>query len=385
MTQINELLSSLCPNGVEYKPIKAIATIKNGKDYKSLEKGDVPVYGSGGAMGVFVNQASHTGPTVLLPRKGSVSNVFYVDGPIWNVDTVFYTEIDEKHMLPRFFYHVMLNVHIEELATNSAARPSLTQSELYRIVVPVPPLEVQREIVRILDSFVELEARRMQYAYYRHQLLSRDNLKQLTGSNVDFCHLGDLCDTLTGYPFKSAEFQNEGILVVRGMNVKRGVLDFSPANNRYWQSSHELEHYLLQRNDIIVAMDGSLVGKSLGIFDGEKQALLGQRLTRIRCNSRTCISSYIFNCLSDGLLTEMTEQRKTSGAVPHISLKDIQSIEVPIPPLPVQQRVVDVLDRFDVLTSSLTDGLPDEIEARRRQYEFYRDRLLDFPRKEADS
>ena len=225
----------------------------------------------------------------------------------------------------------------------------------------------------------------MQYAYYRHQLLSRDNLKQLTGSNVDFCRLGDLCDTLTGYPFKSAEFRDEGILVVRGMNVKRGVLDFSAANNRYWQSSYELERYLLQRDDIIVAMDGSLVGKSLGIFDGEKQALLGQRLTRIRCNSRTCISSYIFNCLSDGLLTEMTEQKKTSGAVPHISLKDIQSIEVPVPPLSVQQRVVDILDRFDALTSSLTDGLPAEIEARRRQYEYYRDRLLDFPRREVDS
>ena len=220
---------------------------------------------------------------------------------------------------------------------------------------------------------------------YRHQLLSRDNLKQLTGSNVDFCRLGDLCDTLTGYPFKSAEFRDEGILVVRGMNVKRGVLDFSAANNRYWQSSYELERYLLQRDDIIVAMDGSLVGKSLGIFDGEKQALLGQRLTRIRCNSRTCISSYIFNCLSDGLLTEMTEQKKTSGAVPHISLKDIQSIEVPVPPLSVQQRVVDILDRFDALTSSLTDGLPAEIEARRRQYEYYRDRLLDFPRREVDS
>ena len=90
-------------------------------------------------MGKLVDTASHVGPTVLLPRKGSVSNVFYVDGPIWNVDTVFYTEIDETMMLPRFFYHVMLNEHIEDLATGSAARPSLTQSALYKVLIPVPP------------------------------------------------------------------------------------------------------------------------------------------------------------------------------------------------------------------------------------------------------
>ena len=131
-------------------------------------------------------------------------------------------------------------------------------------------------------------------------------------------------------------------------------------------------------------MDGSLVGKSLGMYKGEgEQALLGQRLTRIRCNICACLSRYIYHCLCGGLLVEMTEKKKTGGAVPHISLKDIQSIELPFPPLSVQQQVVDILDRFDALTTSLTDGLPAEIEARRQQYEYYRDRLLDFPRKEA--
>lgn len=179
MTRIDELIARLCPNGVEYRELKSVAKIKNGKDYKHLGDGTVPVYGSGGPMGKYVDAASHTGPTVLLPRKGSISNIFYVDGPIWNVDTVFYTEIDDSKILPRFFYHVMLNEHIENLATGSAARPSLTQGALNKVMIPVPPLEVQHEIVRVLDSFAELEAeleaelraRRKQYEYYRDKLL----------------------------------------------------------------------------------------------------------------------------------------------------------------------------------------------------------------------
>lgn len=370
MTQINELLSSLCPNGVEYKPIKAIATIKNGKDYKSLEKGDVPVYGSGGAMGVFVNQASHTGPTVLLPRKGSVSNVFYADGPIWNVDTVFYTEIDEKHMLPRFFYHVMLNVHIEELATNSAARPSLTQSELYRIVVPVPPLEVQREIVRILDSFMELEAeleaRRMQYTYYRDQLLSRENLEKMSGNKVDVIKLGTIATIRTGqkptqidkvgtsdYPYVNAgttlsgsvrAFNTEGDTVTTPSRGQGGIGYVGYQKNRFW---------------------------------------CGPLCYRIRATQETLSNRYLYYALqskSNGIIA-----LKNEGGTPAVNAKDLKQLNVLLPPFPVQQRVVDILDRFDALTSSLTDGLPAEIEARRRQYEYYRDRLLDFPRKEADS
>ena len=77
-----------------------------------------------------------------------------------------------------------------------------------------------------------------------------------------------------------------------------------------------------------------------------------------------------------------TDKKKTAGAVPHVSLKDIQAIEIPVPSLATQQKVVDILDRFDALTTSLTDGLPAEIAARRQQYEYYRDRMLDFPRKE---
>ena len=179
MSRIDDLIAEYCPNGVEYKRLGDVCKIKNGKDYKHLSAGDIPVYGSGGVMDVRVDTSVYDRPTVLLPRKGSIANVFYVDGPFWNVDTIFYTVIDEEQVIPRYLYHVMMNVHIENYSTGSAARPSLTQSALNKIEIPVPSLEIQSEIVRILDSFssleaeleAELEARRKQYAYYRDQLI----------------------------------------------------------------------------------------------------------------------------------------------------------------------------------------------------------------------
>ena len=189
MSRIEDLIVQHCPNGVEFKAVAEVADIKNGSDYKHLNEGSIPVYGSGGMMDVRVSAAAYDKPTVLLPRKGSISNVFYVDKPFWNIDTVFYTVIDTSKITPRYFYHVMLNAHIERYSTGSAARPSLTQTALKKIKIPVPPLEVQDEIVRILDSFTkleaeleaELEARRKQYEYYRDSLLSFENLNNRVG------------------------------------------------------------------------------------------------------------------------------------------------------------------------------------------------------------
>lgn len=179
MSEIREMIRELCPDGVEFKKLGEIAEIKPGKDYKHLDKGDIPVYGSGGIM-TYVNDCVYNKPTVLLPRKGSISNVFYVDNPFWNVDTIYYTIIDTEVILPRFFYHVILNEHIEKLNTSNAARPALTKAVLDKIEIPVPPMAVQRKIVEILDNFsnltaeleAELEERKRQYEYYRNLLLT---------------------------------------------------------------------------------------------------------------------------------------------------------------------------------------------------------------------
>lgn len=165
--------------------LETIVKIKNGKDWKKLGKGNIPVYGSGGNMDIYVDKYSYNKPSVLIPRKGSIENVFYLEEPFWNVDTIFYTEIDESKIIPRYLYYFISNYDIKSLSTDST-RPSLTQEALNRIVVQLPSLSLQNKIVEILDKFQamlsetkgllpkEIEERQKQYEYYREKLLTFD-------------------------------------------------------------------------------------------------------------------------------------------------------------------------------------------------------------------
>lgn len=163
-------------------PLDSFAKIKNGKTYKDFGAGNIPVYGSGGIM-TYVDRFAYDKPTVLIPRKGSLGNLFYLEEPFWNVDTIFYTEIDEEQVIPKFLYYFLKTAHLEDLNTAGGV-PSLTQKVLNKVLIPVPPLEEQQCIVDILDRFdaltsslseglpAELAARRSQYEYYRDQLLT---------------------------------------------------------------------------------------------------------------------------------------------------------------------------------------------------------------------
>lgn len=163
-------------------PLDSFAKIKNGKTYKDFGAGNIPVYGSGGIM-TYVDRFAYDKPTVLIPRKGSLGNLFYLEEPFWNVDTIFYTEIDEEQVIPKFLYYFLKTAHLEDLNTAGGV-PSLTQKVLNKVLIPVPSLEEQQRIVDILDRFdaltsslseglpAELASRRSQYEYYRDQLLT---------------------------------------------------------------------------------------------------------------------------------------------------------------------------------------------------------------------
>ena len=175
-------LLSFQEDEVEWKKLEEVVNIKNGKDWKKLGKGNIPIYGSGGIMG-YVDTPSYTKVSVLIPRKGTITNIFYTEKPFWNVDTVFYTEINENIIDPKYFYYFMSNFNLTVLSTDST-RPSLTQTILKKIKIPIPPLKKQKQIVAILDKFDtltnsiteglphEIELRQKQYEYYRDLLLS---------------------------------------------------------------------------------------------------------------------------------------------------------------------------------------------------------------------
>ena len=167
---------------VEWKRLGDVVRIKNGKDHKTLGDGEFPVYGSGGVMR-FADAFAYNKPSVLIPRKGSLGNLFFVDVPFWNVDTIFYTEIDEAQIIPKFLYYFLTTVGLGEM-NQAGGVPSQTQAVLNELKIPLPNLIEQREIVAMLDKFDaltnslteglprEIELRQKQYEHYRDLLLS---------------------------------------------------------------------------------------------------------------------------------------------------------------------------------------------------------------------
>ncbi|MDO4289807.1 MAG: restriction endonuclease subunit S [Eggerthellaceae bacterium] len=358
MSKVNDMVKCLCPDGVEYRDLHEIAIIRAGRDYKHLGKGTIPVYGSGGVM-TYVDNFTYDKPTVLLPRKGSIGNVFYVDEPFWNVDTIFYTEINESIVMPRFFYHVMLSRHIERLSTSNAARPALTKKVLDKVRVPVPPMEIQQEIVCVLDSFAELEAeleaRRAQYAHYRNALID--------GIASESMPLSKLAQIGTGSrDTKDAVSDGEFVFYARGVDSLR------------------LDEYDFDETAVITAGDGAGVGRVFHFVEGKYA--LHQRAYRMAPDEEKLYSRFFYHVLN-ARFYDYIMANCVSSSVSSIRRKMLDNFPVPIPSLEEQHRIAGILDKFDALVNDISQGLPAEIEARRKQYAYYRDKLLSFKEKVA--
>ena len=171
------LNSNECSNT---EKLQYFAKIMNGKDHKHLGKGQIPLMGSGGIMG-YVDSYLYNKKSVLLPRKGSIDKVYYIEEPFWTVDTLYWTKIDEKKIIPKFLYYILSSIHIENYALKGGI-PSMTQSILNNIDVPYIDKDLQKSIVEKLDAFESLIAslkeeialRQKQYEYYREKLLTFD-------------------------------------------------------------------------------------------------------------------------------------------------------------------------------------------------------------------
>ena len=407
MSKLDDLIRGLCPDGVEYKKLGEIATISRGGNFQKkdfLTEG-VPCIHYGQIYtkyGLFADKTftfiseecakkqkmAQPNDIVMAVTSENIEDVckclaWLGDEPVAvsGHSAIIHHDQNAKYLV--YYFHSQMFFAQKRKLAHGTKVIEVTPDALVDIALPVPPVEVQREIVRMLDNYtksvVELQkqltaeftARKTQYRYYRDKMLTFGDDDKFKWKN-----LGDVCDILTGYPFDSSQFQVSGVRLMRGMNIKRGNLFFSEEINRYWNSADGLEKYLLKENDIVIAMDGSLVGKSFGIVQAEYlPLLLVQRVARIR--SEQVNNRYIYHYIACRF-PSYVEKKKTGGAIPHVSQKDIASFRVPIPSADVQNRIVNVLDNFEKICSDLNIGLPAEIEARQKQYEYYRDKLLTF-------
>jgi type I restriction enzyme S subunit len=234
--------------------------------------------------------------------------------------------------------------------------PKLMSNVMASVTIPLPPLPVQQEIVRILDKFTALEARKKQYEYYRETLFNFDD-------TVRWLQLGQIADIGTGSSNTNEELEvGKYPFFVRSQDVRR-------------KDSFEYDE-----TAIITSGDGVGVGKIFHFVEGKYA--LHQRAYRIHIRDKRVLSKFYFYYMRSGFL-QYIQRNAVNSSVTSIRRRMLDEFPVPVPPISEQSRIVNILDRFDALCNDLTSGLPAEIAARRKQYEYYRDKLLTF--KEAPS
>lgn len=261
--------------------------------------------------------------------------------------------------------------------------PSVDVLQLKKLDFPIPPLSVQSRIVEMLDKFTSLEAeleaelelRKKQYAYYREQLL---NFSYTPPSefNVVYRKLGEVCDFQNGFAFKSSLFKEKGLPIIRITNISGGRV--TDEDYKYFDASdysQRVEEYKVVKGDILVGMSGSI---KIGWYDNENPAYLNQRVGRFIPKTEIINKRFLYHYLR---LQETNLYLMAGGGIqPNLSSRDIQEkLQIPLPPLSEQARIVEILDKFDTLTNSISEGLPLEIQLRKQQYEYYREQLLAFP------
>lgn len=398
MSKIDDLIQELCPDGVEYKPLKDLCSkiIVPMRDRPKVFDGPIPwcriedmeghyfhksLSGLGVSQKVIEEMNLKVFPTgtVICSCSASIGSYAINTQPLITNQT-FIGLVCSGQILNTFlrYYMETQTARLLTLATTGTI-PYISRKKFEQLIVPVPPMAVQQEIVRVLDSFAELEAelerRKAQYAYYRDKLLT-------SPLNLKLIKLGDICDLSNGdrgksYP-KQSEILEAGVPFVNAgdlINGKVNVLDCKKISKSKYDSMGGAK---LKKGDILYCLRGS-TGKN-AIFTCD-EGTVASSLVSIRPHEGFS-NRYIFYLLNSSMELVQRNAKDTGAAQPNLSAASVKEYVFPVPPLEEQQRIVDILDKFDALVNDISQGLPAEIEARRKQYEYYRDKLLTFKKKE---
>ena len=333
----------------------------------------------------YHTECNYPANTTFIIMAGAAGEIGYSKESFWAADDCFSVVCPEE-VSNRYIYHILL--HKQEVLRSKvrkASIPRLSRNALDEIIVPLPPIEVQREIVRILDDFTEqteqlkasltaeLTARKKQYEYYRDKLLTLD----VFGGGTSKCQrrtLGDIAKFTYGYTDKAKNAGDVRFIRITDINDS-GYL--SPSDAKYIDLTEESKKYLLKKGDLLLARTGATYGKTL-FFDSDEPAVYASFLIRIVLDNAVIRNRYYWHFSKSSLYWEQAEKYVSKGGQQQFNANAISRVKVPIPSLEVQDRIINVLDNFDAICSDLNIGLPAEIEARQKQYEYYRDKLLTF-------
>ena len=390
MSKLDELIQELCPDGVEYKRFDEVCTLNARIGWQRLTKAE---YMSKGdyllitgtdftetheidySTCVYVTEERYKqdpkiqlkNGDILITKDGTLGKVAQVKGlamPATLNGGVFVVRCKDSSLENRFILHYLLSNHfqsvVEQQKTGSTIS-HLTQTLFSRLMIPIPPLEIQREIVRILDNFTNLTAeltkeltdRKVQYAYYRNKFLYFDE------SSASLKSIGDICNIVVGGEPPADCIKGES------KDSSHMFPVWGNGKEAYGYSGT----YKIDRDAVVISSIGANTG---AVYYRKAFFTPIIRLKVVMPKDNQLSSRFLFHVLS------ATAIKSKSSSVPNMNANEIKAIKIPVPPLDVQNRIVNVLDNFEKICSDLNIGLPAEIEARQKQYEYYRDKLLTF-------
>ncbi len=390
MSRIDELIAELCPDGVEFQALGSLGRRNKGTAItagrmKQIAQAEGPIrVFAGGQTIADVREDSVPArdivriPSIIVRSRGHIGFTYY-DRPFTHKAELWSYSITRKEIDQKFVYHYLLTQlpRLQELARATSVKlPQLSVRDTDKLRIPIPPLEVQREIVRILDTFTtleaELEARRRQYAYYR------DSLMTFSDGGVQWVPMGEVGEFIRGRRFTKADVEDSGIPSIHYGEIYTcyGVAVAETVSHVRQDLADQLRY--AKPGDVVIAAVGETVedvGKAVAWL-GDTAAAIHDDCFAFRHSMNPKYVSYYMQ--TDAFHIQKNKH-VARAKVKRLSAPGLKRITIPVPPPEEQARIVSILDKFDVLVNDLAIGLPAELAARRMQYEYYRDRLLTFP------
>ncbi|MFK5215912.1 restriction endonuclease subunit S [Glaesserella parasuis] len=396
---------------VEWKPLGNILTRTKGTkitagQMKALHKENAPIkIFAGGKTFALVNFGDipekdiNKNPSIIVKSRGIIEfeyydKVFSHKNEMWS-----YYSQNERISTKYIYYFLKQNEAYFQNIGSKMQMPQIAIPDTDKFLVPIPPLDVQQEIVRILDAFTsltaeltaELTSRQKQYQYFRDKLLNFDDISDRGGDETNpitkalwhnkkvvFKTLGEVTTISIGLTYTPA-YVEKGIKFISAQNTSKDYLDLS---NVKYISEEEFENSTdnakPQRDDILFTRVGSNIGHPVIVETDEKLCIfVSLGFLRVKDNN-FLFNRYLKHWMSTDLFWKQVEKNVHGSAKINLNTGWLKDFKIPIPPFEEQQRIVAILDKFETLTNSIVDGLPKEIELRRKQYEYYREKLLSF-------
>lgn len=388
MSKVDDLIKQYCPNGVEYKDVGKVLGVNRGRRLTKKELSDdghfVVYHGSKDTPLGKYNQSNAPADTVIVVNTGGIGGVAYCKDAFWCSDGSFYIGHSDK-LNNKFVYYFLVQFEDYFLQHKRVGGvPTIDRSVVENVKIPVPPMPVQEEIVRVLDAFTaleaeleaELEARKRQYEYYRNKLLTFDE-NTTGGGKIKFMQLGEVGTFIRGNGLQKKDFTDTGVGCIHYGQIYTYYGTFAERTKSY--VSNELAEKLkkARTGDLIIATTSENVedvGKAVAWLGDENICISGDAFI-YHHNQNPKYMSYLFQTNS------FFEQKKkciTGVKVMRINDVAMSKFKFGFPPLEEQERIVAILDKFDSLVNDISEGLPAELTARRQQYEYYRNKLLTF-------